>query len=102
MEAHEFTSEAPLRVLGDIVQPADVHYLHHGERSICIPHTALAGAEVGLGCPRNMEDLQYIGGGIAISNHRLAENIPASPAPGTALIPPVVHERRFDRLQKEA
>eukprot|EP00959_Pyramimonas_sp_CCMP1952_P246254 5146971-Pyramimonas_sp.AAC.1 len=98
MEAREFTSETPLRVLEDIAQPADVYHPHHGECSICTLPLALAGAEIGLGCPRNMEDPQCIGGGIAISNHRLDEDIPVSPAPGTTLIPPVVR----DGLQKEA
>eukprot|EP00959_Pyramimonas_sp_CCMP1952_P116106 2427340-Pyramimonas_sp.AAC.2 len=49
-----------------------------------------------------MDDLRYIGGGIAISNHRLDEDIPASPAPGTSLLPSVVRDERFCRRQKDA
>eukprot|EP00959_Pyramimonas_sp_CCMP1952_P244985 5120114-Pyramimonas_sp.AAC.1 len=62
----------------------------------------MTGSEVGLGCPRTMDDLQYIGGGKAISDHRLDEDIPASPAPGAPLVPPVAHDGRFSRLQKDA
>eukprot|EP00959_Pyramimonas_sp_CCMP1952_P139175 2913306-Pyramimonas_sp.AAC.1 len=49
-----------------------------------------------------MDDLQYTGGGKAISNHRLDEDIPASPAPGVSLVPPVVRDERFSRTQKDA
>eukprot|EP00959_Pyramimonas_sp_CCMP1952_P320519 6707208-Pyramimonas_sp.AAC.1 len=49
-----------------------------------------------------MSDLQYIGGGVAMSNRRLDEDFPASPAPGTALSPPIVRDERFCRLQKGA
>eukprot|EP00959_Pyramimonas_sp_CCMP1952_P223823 4680114-Pyramimonas_sp.AAC.1 len=35
-----------------------------------------------------MSDLRYIGGGVAMSNRRLDEDLPASPAPGTALFLP--------------
>eukprot|EP00959_Pyramimonas_sp_CCMP1952_P400765 8397848-Pyramimonas_sp.AAC.1 len=49
-----------------------------------------------------MGDLRYIGGGGGISNRRLDEDIPASPAPGTSLAPPVVRDGRFSRRQKGA
>eukprot|EP00959_Pyramimonas_sp_CCMP1952_P182644 3819714-Pyramimonas_sp.AAC.1 len=49
-----------------------------------------------------MADPVYIGGGVAMSNHRLDDDIPASPAPGTALFPPVVRDERFCRLQQSA
>eukprot|EP00959_Pyramimonas_sp_CCMP1952_P339604 7112190-Pyramimonas_sp.AAC.1 len=102
MQEHDFTLEAPLRALEAIVQPANVKQLSSGSCPICQLHKALTGSDVGLGSPRTMEDLQYIGGGAAISNHRLDEDIPASPAPGTTLPPPIVRDDRFCRLQKGA
>eukprot|EP00959_Pyramimonas_sp_CCMP1952_P469931 9495813-Pyramimonas_sp.AAC.1 len=102
MQTHNFTLEAPLRVLETIVRPADVTQLNVGECSICLLHTALAGSEVGLGCPQTMNDLRYIGGGKAISNRRLDEGAPASPAPGASLPPPVARDGRFSRRQRGA
>eukprot|EP00959_Pyramimonas_sp_CCMP1952_P228137 4770374-Pyramimonas_sp.AAC.1 len=61
----------------------------------------LAGTEAGLGCPDTMADVQYIGGGIAMSNMRLDEDFPAPPAPGTALIPPAVNDGRFPARQQD-
>eukprot|EP00959_Pyramimonas_sp_CCMP1952_P417016 8736876-Pyramimonas_sp.AAC.1 len=49
-----------------------------------------------------MADVQYIGGGIAMSNRRLDEDLPASPAPGTVLIPPSVCDDRFRKKQQDA
>eukprot|EP00959_Pyramimonas_sp_CCMP1952_P247956 5183386-Pyramimonas_sp.AAC.1 len=102
MQKRDFTLEAPLRALETIAQPANVKQLSSGGCFICQLHTALTGSRAGLGSPRTMEDLQYIGGGVAISNHRLEEDIPASPAPGTKLPPPIVRGDRFCRLQKGA
>eukprot|EP00959_Pyramimonas_sp_CCMP1952_P358024 7496224-Pyramimonas_sp.AAC.1 len=48
-----------------------------------------------------MADAQYIGGGIAMSNKRLDENFPTSPAPGTVLIPPTVSDGRFLTRQQD-
>eukprot|EP00959_Pyramimonas_sp_CCMP1952_P125860 2631921-Pyramimonas_sp.AAC.1 len=70
-----------------IVQPANVNQPNSGGCSICQLHKALTGTEEGLGSPRTMSDLQYIGGGVAMSNRRLDEDLPASPAPGTAFPP---------------
>eukprot|EP00959_Pyramimonas_sp_CCMP1952_P389125 8153105-Pyramimonas_sp.AAC.1 len=47
-----------------------------------------------------MSDLQCLGGGVALSNRRLDEDLPALPAPGAALSPPIVRGERFCRLQK--
>eukprot|EP00959_Pyramimonas_sp_CCMP1952_P330067 6910890-Pyramimonas_sp.AAC.1 len=47
-----------------------------------------------------MADLEYIGGGIAMSNKRLDEDSPASPAPGAALNPPRVSDDRFPTRQQ--
>eukprot|EP00959_Pyramimonas_sp_CCMP1952_P288840 6040892-Pyramimonas_sp.AAC.1 len=49
-----------------------------------------------------MADVEHIGGGVAMSNRRLDEDLPASPAPGTVLIPPYVRDDRFCRLQQGA
>eukprot|EP00959_Pyramimonas_sp_CCMP1952_P132591 2772568-Pyramimonas_sp.AAC.1 len=80
---YKFTLEAPMRVLEAIVKPADIKSLRKGSCSICTLHKELSGAQDGLGCPDSMADLEHIGGGIAMSNKRLA-----SPASGTALNPP--------------
>eukprot|EP00959_Pyramimonas_sp_CCMP1952_P316673 6628362-Pyramimonas_sp.AAC.1 len=48
-----------------------------------------------------MADVQYIGGGIAMSNKRLDEDFPAPPAPGNALIPPAVNDGRFLTRQQD-
>eukprot|EP00959_Pyramimonas_sp_CCMP1952_P056831 1186857-Pyramimonas_sp.AAC.1 len=45
----------PLRVLEAIVQPADVKRLSAVEYPLL--RTAMAGSEIGLGCPRTMDDL---------------------------------------------
>eukprot|EP00959_Pyramimonas_sp_CCMP1952_P272648 5699825-Pyramimonas_sp.AAC.1 len=49
-----------------------------------------------------MADAQHIGGGIAMSNRRLDEDLPASPAPGTVLIPPSACDDRFRKKQQDA
>eukprot|EP00959_Pyramimonas_sp_CCMP1952_P050216 1049454-Pyramimonas_sp.AAC.1 len=83
MLGHDFALEAPMRALEVIVQPADVNQLSIGDCSICQLHKELVGSEEGLGSPHTMADLEYIGGGVAMSNRRLDEDPPASPAPGT-------------------
>eukprot|EP00959_Pyramimonas_sp_CCMP1952_P155924 3261267-Pyramimonas_sp.AAC.1 len=64
-----------------MVQPANVNQLSSGDCPICQLHKALTGTEEGLGSPRAMSDLQCIGGGVAMSDRRLDEDPPASPAP---------------------
>eukprot|EP00959_Pyramimonas_sp_CCMP1952_P008386 175308-Pyramimonas_sp.AAC.1 len=49
-----------------------------------------------------MADVEYIGGGIAISKRHLDEDLPASPAPGTVIIPPYVLDDRFCNRQQGA
>eukprot|EP00959_Pyramimonas_sp_CCMP1952_P225768 4721010-Pyramimonas_sp.AAC.1 len=88
---YKFTLEAPMRALEAIVKPADIKSLSEGSCSICTLHkelSELSGAEDRLGRPNTMADLEYIGGGIAMSNKRLDEDSPASPAPGATLSPP--------------
>eukprot|EP00959_Pyramimonas_sp_CCMP1952_P362798 7597426-Pyramimonas_sp.AAC.1 len=65
MQDHDFTLEAPMRVLEAIVQPADVNQLSIGDCSICQLHKELIGSEEGPGSPRAMADVEYIGGGVA-------------------------------------
>eukprot|EP00959_Pyramimonas_sp_CCMP1952_P398065 8340601-Pyramimonas_sp.AAC.1 len=77
-----------MRVLEAIVKPADIKSLSEGNCSICTLHKELSGTEDGLGCPDAAAYLEYIGGGIAMSNKRLDEDPPASPAPCAALNPP--------------
>eukprot|EP00959_Pyramimonas_sp_CCMP1952_P002071 42585-Pyramimonas_sp.AAC.1 len=79
-----------MRVLEAIVQPANVNQLSSGDCSICQLHKALTGTEEWPGSPRTMSGLQYIGGGVAMTSRRLDEDLPVSPAPGTALSPPIV------------
>eukprot|EP00959_Pyramimonas_sp_CCMP1952_P349536 7323752-Pyramimonas_sp.AAC.1 len=83
MLERDFALEAPMRVLEVRVQPAGVNQLSIGGCSICQLHKELVGSEGGLGSPRTMADLECIGGGVAMSNRRLGEGLPASPAPGT-------------------
>eukprot|EP00959_Pyramimonas_sp_CCMP1952_P029888 627171-Pyramimonas_sp.AAC.1 len=65
MQEHDFTLEAPMRVLEVIVHPADVNLLCRGDCSICQLYKELIGSEDGLGSPHTMADLEYIGGGVA-------------------------------------
>eukprot|EP00959_Pyramimonas_sp_CCMP1952_P338459 7088102-Pyramimonas_sp.AAC.1 len=49
-----------------------------------------------------MSDLQCMGGGVAMSNRCLDEDLLALPAPCAALPPSIVRGERFCRLQKDA
>eukprot|EP00959_Pyramimonas_sp_CCMP1952_P225665 4718919-Pyramimonas_sp.AAC.1 len=90
MQNSKFPLEAPMGILEALVQTAMISSLGTGKCSICTLRRELSGSEEGLGCPNTMTALEYIGGGIAMSNRRLDEDSPASPAPGALLIPPRV------------